>query len=140
MAAALFAAPASGAGAQTYNIAVDGGCDTLTLTLAGGIVAGVSNGADGCDDSDVVGYQAKLPASVAPGGKVLIAAGDLGTTYAWSWAFNLKTKNAELTGTDGVDVFTLDSTFTFTKAKAGEVFVPHANGKPSMVSLIRRHR
>jgi hypothetical protein len=138
LAAAILAISASVAGAQTtYNISITGACDTLSLTLdTDGVVVGQSN-KSGCDYSNMIGYQAKLKKDVGPGGKVLIAAGDLGLEPdAWDWAFNLKTLTATLTGTpDGTTVDQGNFSFTFTTG-ANHV-KPANNGKPSATSIVR---
>jgi hypothetical protein len=117
--------------AKPYNISITGACDTLTLTVTAGVVVGQSNAPNGCDDGNEVGYQAKLGAGTPPTGKVLIAGSDLGLSPdAWTWAFNLSTLNAVLSGTtDGVSVIQGSFTFTFTRAHENKT------GLPSAVSL-----
>ncbi len=116
IATALLLATATAASAATYNISFSNTCDTLTLTETDGVVVGVSD-APSCDDSYEVGTVAKLAASVSPGGKVLVAAGDLGgAPLQWVWEFNLKTGEAELRGTqDGSTVLAAEFPFTLTK-------------------------
>lgn len=58
IAGAMLAASVSGASATTYQIAISGSCDTLTLTNSNGIVVGVSN-APSCDDSNLIGTRQK---------------------------------------------------------------------------------
>ncbi len=117
--AALLAATATGASAKTYNIAITEACDTLTLTVTDDVVVGTSN-ATGCDDSYEIGTVAKVSSSVAPGGSILVAAGDLGTEPdQWVWEFNLKTGEAELRGTlNGTTEIQAPFAFTITKGKA----------------------
>jgi hypothetical protein len=102
---------------KPYNIALAGFCDTLTLTVSAGVVVGQSNAPNGCDDGNEVGYQAKLGAGTPPTGKALIVGSDLGLSPdAWTWAFNLATLNAVLTGTtDGVSFVQVPDTFTYTR-------------------------
>jgi hypothetical protein len=120
VATALLASISTGAAAKTYNIAISGSCDTLTLTVTSDIVVGTSNAPNGCDDSYEVGTTAKVSGSVSPGGSVLVAAGDLGTAPdQWVWEFNLKTGQAELRGTlDGATEIQAAFSFTVTKGKA----------------------
>lgn len=137
IAAAIVVASAGGAAATTYNITITSSCDTLTLNLSNGLIAGISNAANGCDDSYVVGYQASLKSSVGPGGKVLTAGGDLGySNEAWNWAFNLKTKKAALTGTSDGQT-TIQGTFDFTYTKDAPARVQPGNRLPPATSLLR---
>src|SRR5437016_14282242 len=100
VAAVVIAAPASLANAATYNIAIAASCDTLTLTVSNGVVVGQSNAPNNCDDGNMIGYTAKLSKKVLSGAKVLIASSDLGLSpQSWSWAFDLTTGQAQLTGT-----------------------------------------
>jgi hypothetical protein len=128
MASALLIATVTAASAKTYNIAITNTCDTLTLTETDGVVVGVSNATNGCDDSYEIGSAAKLAASVTPGGKVLVAAGDLGSAPTqWVWEFNLKTGEAELRGTpDGSTVYALEFPFTTGKVLGDRSHLPKA--------------
>jgi hypothetical protein len=107
------------ASAKTYHIAVTGVCDTLTLKDVQGVISGSSDTA-GCDASYEVGTEATVKASILPGGKVLVAAGDLGLSPdQWVWEFNISTGEAELRGTsDGKTVIGGEFGFTFTDGKA----------------------
>jgi len=122
----------AGDSARPYNIQLAGFCDALTLTVTAGVVVGQSN-ASSCDDGNMVGYQAKLGAGTPPTGKVLIAGSDLGLSPdSWSWAFNLATLNAVLTGTtDGVSTVQVPDTFTYTRGEQRTVRNSHL---PSAVS------
>jgi hypothetical protein len=93
----------------------------------------------GCDYSNVIGYKAKLKKDAGPGGKVLIAAGDLGLEPdAWDWAFNLKTLTATLTGTpDGSTIEQANFSFTYTTGVSH--VKPVNNGKPSATSLVHSY-
>jgi hypothetical protein len=81
-------------------------------------VIGSSNAPSGCDDSYVVGTVAKVSSSIAPGGSVLITAGDLGVEPAQFVDYlNLSTGVFNLYGTtDGKTLFSLPGTFTILDA------------------------
>lgn len=85
----------------------------------------------------MIGYRAKLSGKVLSGANVLIASSDLGSPpYSWSWAFDLKTGAAQLTGTDGATVFVGNFSFTYTKGGASRGVA--SNGLPSAVSMARK--
>ncbi|MBV9570366.1 MAG: hypothetical protein JO056_03905 [Alphaproteobacteria bacterium] len=136
LAAAALAASSGIANATTYNIQITEACDYLTLDVSKGIVSGHSTATD-CDEGNMIGYKAKLSDKVLSGAGALIASSDLGSPpYSWSWAFDLKTGTAQLTGTDGTTVFVGNFTFTYTKGSPGRSTA--GNGLASAVSMTRK--
>jgi hypothetical protein len=133
-AAALLAVSTSGALAATYYISITNACDQDTITVKDGFVYGQST-VNGCDNSNLVGFGARLPLKIGAGGKVLIAGGDFGLQpEAWTWAFNIQTMKATLVGSEDGKSYITD-TFSFTYTRDPAKFHPSHNGLPSARSI-----